>query len=92
MPSVPHTGWTAVRFRAWNLLLLVPLISIVPPLFNVDGPRLGGLPFFYWFQIAIIPIGIVCTVVVHLVTRAPDEEVTADGSVAAGDRDAGTRS
>jgi len=70
----PHTGWTAVRFRWWNLLLLIPLIAILPPLFNVASPTLAGMPFFYWFQMAIIPIGIACTVAVHRITRAPDEE------------------
>ncbi len=73
----PHTGWTAVRFRWWNLLLLVPLIAILPPLFNSETPALGGLPFFYWFQIAIIPLGVACTVAVHLMTRSPDEEAGA---------------
>ncbi len=63
-----------LRFRAWNLLLLLPLICLLTPLFNSDRPRLGGLPFFYWFQFAVIPVGIACTVAVHLLTRDPDEE------------------
>jgi hypothetical protein len=62
------------RFRAWNLLLLVPLISLITPLFNITEPRLGGLPFFYWFQLAVIPLGILCTLAVHLLTRRTDEE------------------
>ncbi|WP_433800716.1 DUF3311 domain-containing protein [Actinomycetospora sp. CA-084318] len=68
-PARPH-----FRFRAWNLLLLVPLISLITPLFNQAEPTLFGLPFFYWFQIVVIPIGIVCTLTVHLVTRDRDEE------------------
>jgi hypothetical protein len=70
----PPRGWTDVRFRAINLLLLVPLISILPFLFNQEDPTLIGLPFFYWFQIAVIPIGIACTVAVHRLTRHVDEE------------------
>ena len=65
---------TGLRPRAVNLLLLVPLIVLVTPLFNTARPSLGGLPFFYWFQMAVIPLGIVCTVTVHLLTRADDEE------------------
>jgi hypothetical protein len=84
----PPRGWTDVRFRAWNLLLLVPLISIVPPLFNMAEPRLGGLPFFYWFQIAIVPVGILCTVAVHRMTRGVDDEASAAGAVAGRDLDA----
>jgi hypothetical protein len=70
----PAPARPAFRFRAWNLLLLVPLISLITPLFNVTEPRLGGLPFFYWFQMAVIPLGILCTLAVHVLTREPDEE------------------
>ena len=86
-PAAPR-GWSDVRFRAWNLLLLVPLISIVPPLFNMAEPSLGGLPFFYWFQIAVVPVGILCTLVVHRTTRGVDDEASAAGAVAG--RDTGT--
>jgi hypothetical protein len=68
------TGWTAVRFRSWNLLLLVPLITILPFLFNQENPTLGGMPFFYWFQLVIIPVGVLCTLAVHRLTRDEDEE------------------
>jgi hypothetical protein len=70
----PAAAAPGFHFRAWNLLLLVPLISLITPLFNVTEPRLGGLPFFYWFQMAVIPLGIVCTLAVHLLTRRADEE------------------
>jgi hypothetical protein len=72
--SPPATGWTDVRFRWWNLLVLVPLITILPFLFNQENPTLGGLPFFYWFQLVIIPVGVLCTVAVHRLTRHPSEE------------------
>jgi hypothetical protein len=72
--SRPSRGWTDVRFRWWNLLLLVPLVTILPFLFNQESPTLFGLPFFYWFQLAIIPVGVVCTVAVHRMTRHADEE------------------
>ena len=67
-------GWTAMRFRWWNLLLLVPLVTILPFLFNRAEPALFGLPFFYWFQLAVIPVGVLCTVVVHRLTRHVEEE------------------
>ncbi|MDL5155015.1 DUF3311 domain-containing protein [Actinomycetospora termitidis] len=70
----PAPAQPSFRFRAWNLLLLVPLVSLITPLFNVREPTLVGLPFFYWFQILVIPIGIICTLTVHLVTRHDDEE------------------
>jgi hypothetical protein len=70
----PPRGWTDVRFRWINLLLLIPLVSILPFLFNTEEPTLGGLPFFYWFQLLVIPIGILCTIAVHRLTRHVDEE------------------
>jgi hypothetical protein len=70
----PAPAAPAFRFRAWNLLLLVPLISLITPLFNMTEPRLAGIPFFYWFQMAVIPLGILCTLAVHLITRHADEE------------------
>ncbi|PRW62262.1 DUF3311 domain-containing protein [Actinopolyspora mortivallis] len=51
----------------WNLLLLVPLLMLVTPLWNHDEPRLFGLPMFYWSQFLFVPLGVVC---VALVVRA----------------------
>ena len=70
----PPTGWTDVRFRWVNLLILIPLVTILPFLFNQLNPTLGGMPFFYWFQLAIIPVGVLCTLAVHLLTRHSGEE------------------
>ena len=56
----------------WNLLplvLLVPLLVLVTPLYNSDEPRLFGFPLFYWAQFLFIPIGVVCVAVVYLRTR-----------------------
>ncbi len=53
----------------WNLLLLVPLFTLITPIFNYDQPRLGGMPFFYWFQFVGIPVGVLCTVVVYRASR-----------------------
>jgi Protein of unknown function (DUF3311) len=72
--AAPADPAPSFHFRAWNLLLLVPLISLITPLFNITEPRLDGLPFFYWFQMAVIPLGILCTLAVHLLTRHTDEE------------------
>ncbi|MGH3767517.1 MAG: DUF3311 domain-containing protein [Pseudonocardiaceae bacterium] len=53
----------------WNLLLLVPLVALVTPLFNRDEPRVFGFPFFYWMQFLFIPLGVVCVAVVYVRTR-----------------------
>jgi membrane protein implicated in regulation of membrane protease activity len=52
-----------------NWLLLVPVVLVLwPPLFNSLTPTLFGIPFFYWYQLAVIPIGVVCTTVVYRAT------------------------
>ncbi|MGH3850110.1 MAG: DUF3311 domain-containing protein [Pseudonocardiaceae bacterium] len=67
MPSgSPQTP--APRWSRWNLLLLVPLLVLVTPLYNSDKPRLFGFPFFYWFQFLFIPLGVICVAVVYLKT------------------------
>jgi hypothetical protein len=65
-----------MRWNAWNLLLLVPLLWLLTPVFNRTGPELFGMPFFYWFQFAGIAVGVACTTIVYLKTR--DEPVTTD--------------
>jgi hypothetical protein len=59
----------SIKPSAWNLLLLVPLFMVFTPVFNSDGPRLGGLPFFYWYQFAWVPVGVVCVGIVFVKTR-----------------------
>jgi Protein of unknown function (DUF3311) len=52
-----------------NWLLLVPLLLVIwPPLYNKADPKLFGIPFFYWFQLAVIPVGVLCTVLVYRAT------------------------
>ena len=52
-----------------NWLLLVPILLVIwPPLFNKVDPKLFGIPFFYWFQLAVIPIGVACTAAAYLAT------------------------
>ena len=53
----------------WNWLLLVPILAVMwPPLYNRDDPELFGIPFFYWYQLAVIPVGVACTALVYRAT------------------------
>lgn len=53
-----------------NWLLLVPIVlSLAVAFYNRTEPALFGMPFFYWFQLAIIPVGVACTVVVYRAHR-----------------------
>jgi hypothetical protein len=67
-PSSRSRGQPPLRWNRWNLLLLVPLLVLVTPLFNSDEPRLFGFPFFYWLQFLFIPLGVLCVAVVYYKT------------------------
>ncbi|MGH3438213.1 MAG: DUF3311 domain-containing protein [Sciscionella sp.] len=68
--STPPQGRrTGLRVKAWNLLLLVPLLMLITPWFNFDKPRLFGLPFFYWYQLAFVIVGVGCVWIVYAMTR-----------------------
>jgi Protein of unknown function (DUF3311) len=58
-----------VHVRPANFLLLIPLIgTLVPMFYNQDHPRLGGMPFFYWYQLLWIPISVAITWFVYKTT------------------------
>lgn len=65
----PGKPGSALRWSPWNLLLLVPLLWLLTPVFNRAEPELFGMPFFYWFQFVGIAVGVLCTSLVYLKTR-----------------------
>lgn len=65
-----------VRQRRWRpvvlVLLAIPLVAIlVPEIYNREAPAIGGMPFFYWWQLAWIAGVAVCTSIVYFITRSP---------------------
>ena len=64
-----EAGRRGVHVRPANFLLLIPLIgTLVPMFYNRDHPRLGGMPFFYWYQLLWIPISVAITWFVYRTT------------------------
>jgi hypothetical protein len=56
--------------RALYLLLVLPLIgTLIPPIYNSKDPTLIGIPFFYWYLLAWVPISVLCTVIFYRATR-----------------------
>jgi hypothetical protein len=51
------------------LLLLVFIIALAVPVFNKVGPALFGFPFFYWYQIAAVPVA---SLLILIVFRSED--------------------
>jgi hypothetical protein len=71
--------WTAPTGRARALptrrrwlqwLIVVPTVmALLVPLFNRVEPRLLGLPFFYWYQLAVVLVMIMVVTLVYLLTK-----------------------
>ncbi len=55
------------------LLLVVFVITLVVPFFNRTEPTLFGFPFFYWYQMAAVPVS---SLLIYVVFRAEDREET----------------
>ena len=55
------------------LLLLVPYIGLLwVPFYNMKEPELLGFPFFYWYQLAWVPL---TSILIWIVYRSvPDDE------------------
>lgn len=54
----------------WHWLLFVPIVlPLLPALYNRTEPRLLGLPFFYWCQLAFAGLAALIVGIVHLATK-----------------------
>ena len=62
----------------WTLVLLLLAPAVVLPLlvgvYDRTDPELFGFPFYYWFQLALIPIAVVLTVIAYYVVKAGDRD------------------
>jgi hypothetical protein len=56
--------------RWWYALLLLPFIGLLwVPIYAKVDPELLGFPFFYWYQLAWVPISVAITYLVYTRTR-----------------------
>ena len=61
------TSW----LRPWpRLLFLIPVLAVLwVPSYNSVEPKLGGVPFFYWYQLAWILLGAAIVLTVYAIDR-----------------------
>lgn len=52
------------------LLILVFVLAIDVPFFNRATPALFGFPFFYWYQLAVVPVA---SLLIYIVYRVEDK-------------------
>jgi Protein of unknown function (DUF3311) len=70
-PATSRRG-VATRHRnhGWYWLFVLPFVfTLLPWIYNTDSPELFGMPFFYWYQMAWVPITVILTIVVYIKTK-----------------------
>jgi hypothetical protein len=70
-PAEPRSAPSRTGDRSrWHWLLAVAVaVPLLTPLYNRVQPRVFGLPFFYWAQIAFIGLAAGVTTAVYQVTK-----------------------
>ena len=61
-----------LRVIAYALLLAEVLVILIPSVYGRATPRLFGIPFFYWFQLAWIIVAMVVTGIAYLLLGHTD--------------------
>ncbi len=68
MPALPPER--RPRTHPLRLLLLVPFAAMLwVSSYNSLTPTLGGIPFYYWYQLLWVVIAAVLTLFIYLVER-----------------------
>jgi hypothetical protein len=69
--SVTRAAGSATNDRSrWHWLLAVPaIVPLLTPLYNRTEPRLAGIPFFYWCQLAFVGLVVGVVTLVYQATE-----------------------
>lgn len=71
---------TRKRPRLIYLLLAVPFIAMIAiGFYNRTEPAIAGIPFFYWYQLAWIPLGALLLLPVYRAEERAKKTVDMDG-------------
>ncbi|MGI8523150.1 MAG: DUF3311 domain-containing protein [Nocardioides sp.] len=56
------------------IVILAPavVLPLIVPLYDKSDPRLGGWPFFFWFQMALIVMSTVLTAIAYGISVLAD--------------------
>lgn len=72
-PSRPSGGTSR---GSWILIcaLLAPavVVPLLVPFYDSEDPTLLGFPFYFWFQLALIPAAVVLTGVAYSLAKSAD--------------------
>jgi hypothetical protein len=58
------------RNNGWLWLFVIPFVgTLLPWVYNTKSPELFGIPFFYWYQMAWVPVTVIITIAVYRKTK-----------------------
>jgi hypothetical protein len=64
------------RTLAYALLLFECVVILVPSVYGRLAPKLFGIPFFYWFQLLWIVVGMFVTGIAYLLVARAETRAT----------------
>jgi uncharacterized membrane protein YgcG len=54
------------------LLAAAIVLPLIPQMYSFDRPRLGGMPFFYWYQLLWVPISAALSGIAYWLVTSED--------------------
>ena len=65
----PRNRLTPTKIVVSVILLAAIVVPLLVPTYDQKEPRLLGFPFFYWYQLAAISVGVITTLIVYRASR-----------------------
>jgi hypothetical protein len=63
-------GRSPARWAVASVLLLIAVAStLVVPIYARSAPKLGAFPFFYWYQLILVPVIAILCGIAYLLVR-----------------------
>ncbi|MFC9352098.1 DUF3311 domain-containing protein [Arthrobacter sp. NPDC057013] len=69
------------------LLSAAILLPLMPQTYSFNAPALGGMPFFYWYQLLWVPLSAALSGVAYWLVNTEDRRRRAAARAGAADRD-----
>jgi len=86
-----RSGAHIATWAVVTVLLAAALVATLwVPFYNRLTPRLGGFPFFYWYQLLWVPIVAVLALLAYLLSRSVRGPAARERTGAPGARDTGS--
>jgi uncharacterized RDD family membrane protein YckC len=63
-------------YVAIAILLLIPLVALLAiPTYNSINPNIGGVSFFYWYQILWMPLGAILYYIAAVIWNKREKDI-----------------